>query len=438
MKNCGVLIDPRDYRSFCFRGEGRANFVISAKNEATGQRIVWRFAKQRKSGLLTVKARSELVNNYMNRLIAPLFSPHYLVSPRMVNFRVEGVHQIAKIPSLPPNRKIERYEDLFELPESSSFFPLNAIPKGCSRISALEMVDATRIPKEVDCFYGPTITVEIKPKQGFFQRHAGFELSHCNNCVLQIEKCSSDSFETMYDFCPLDLYSGELGRMRASLEALFKVPHRNLRVFVNGDMVHSDERALEFEKLDAVLFPDGSQNIYGLIDALCCALAGQRSADAANFCITADSVLGQIQAGQVIDKIGIAEAHALFTRLPAHDQNQLKERGALAKRTLGLLNETDDRALLEQYFLAATMKDCSVMISLRMVPAAVAGTVALEDTVIVAVQDVFFAVSLKIVDLDPKSAKNLVNAYERFTSGADLLAKQPTLRRPCVHITNSA
>lgn len=32
------IIDPHSFRSFCFRGEGRANFVISAKCGKTGLR----------------------------------------------------------------------------------------------------------------------------------------------------------------------------------------------------------------------------------------------------------------------------------------------------------------------------------------------------------------------------------------------------------------
>lgn len=35
------VIDPRNFRSFCFRGEGRANFVISAKCRKTGLRYVF-------------------------------------------------------------------------------------------------------------------------------------------------------------------------------------------------------------------------------------------------------------------------------------------------------------------------------------------------------------------------------------------------------------
>lgn len=59
-------------------------------------------------------------------------------------------------------------------------------------IDILEMPDATRIPKRLSNTYGQTITIELKPKQGFYQEHAGIVLpnskKYCQNCVLQIEK----------------------------------------------------------------------------------------------------------------------------------------------------------------------------------------------------------------------------------------------------------
>lgn len=115
------IVDPRQFRSFCFRGEGRANFVISAKNSTSGIRIVWRFAKARKTGLLTWKAKSELVNMYMKRFVSPFFDSHFLVNPKIIEMAVNDVHHLAKIPSLPANFKIESFDELLALPDDLSF-----------------------------------------------------------------------------------------------------------------------------------------------------------------------------------------------------------------------------------------------------------------------------------------------------------------------------
>lgn len=48
------------------------------------------------------------------------------------------------------------------------------------------MLDVTRIPHLFAFVYSPTITFEIKPKQGFFQSHPGIDIPFCNNCILQV------------------------------------------------------------------------------------------------------------------------------------------------------------------------------------------------------------------------------------------------------------
>lgn len=72
----------------------------------------------------------------------------------------------------------------------------------------------------------------------------------------------------MYDFCPLDLFSGDLKRMRKALNSLFIVPHRNLRIFLDGSLIHSDERQLTGEQLRETLFRDGSVSVQQLINAV--------------------------------------------------------------------------------------------------------------------------------------------------------------------------
>lgn len=44
----------------------------------------------------------------------------------------------------------------------------------------------------------------------------------------------------MYDFCPLELYSGSRSKMHKALDSLIHDPHRNLRIFVDGEVIHDD------------------------------------------------------------------------------------------------------------------------------------------------------------------------------------------------------
>lgn len=73
----------------------------------------------------------------------------------------------------------------------------------------------------------------------------------------------------MYDFCPLELFSGNLDRMRASIESLIRDPHRNLRIFVDGNVVHEEDVILTRDQLDAICFPNQSfANIDVLVTAV--------------------------------------------------------------------------------------------------------------------------------------------------------------------------
>ncbi|KAI1722735.1 inositol-pentakisphosphate 2-kinase domain-containing protein [Ditylenchus destructor] len=208
-----AVVDPANYRSFCFRGEGRCNFVISAKESKSNLRIVWRLAKHRKSGTMTTKPKCEI------KMVSPFLRDDYLISKfiyantmalnrmlseaKIVHIQADHLHQLAKIPSLPHNFKIERWEELKD---------------------------------------------ELKYPAGVIKLFA-------------IEKWRSAAFDTMYDFCPLDLYSGERDRMRGSIRSLIHDPHRNLRIFVDGDVVHDEDSQLNRSQLNAVLFPHAAADV---------------------------------------------------------------------------------------------------------------------------------------------------------------------------------
>jgi hypothetical protein len=66
------------------------------------------------------------------------------------------------------NLKIENFEELTNaarFPPENSRFPQKDYD-GIHTVYALEMPDATRIPRQLSYVIGPTITLEIKPKQG--------------------------------------------------------------------------------------------------------------------------------------------------------------------------------------------------------------------------------------------------------------------------------
>lgn len=104
------------------------------------------------------------------------------------------------------------------------------------------------------------------------------------------------------------------------------------------------------------------------------------------------------------------------------------DRGGLA-----LLQRTDPRSLVEQYLLAATMKDCSLMISVRLVTQQ---TPIIDQQKFIRVKgcdgnQLLFAYSVRVVDLDPKSPKNLERAYTRFLAGVEAIKHNSNIHKPC-------
>jgi hypothetical protein len=72
----------------------------------------------------------------------------------------------------------------------------------------------------------------------------------------------------MYDFCPLDLFSGDLHRMSQAIESLIADPHRNLRVFLDGTPVHDEESVLNRSELEPLLFPNSPVQLNLLVKAV--------------------------------------------------------------------------------------------------------------------------------------------------------------------------
>ncbi|CAD5211304.1 unnamed protein product [Bursaphelenchus okinawaensis] len=259
-----MIVDPWEFRGFCFRGEGRRNVVVSAKHQNEDMRIVWRLTKDKRARIVALNSNSELLLKYIKSYVLPLLNSNFFCEPQLVKIHFEDMIHIAKVPLLPHNQKVDSFSELRDnIRFPLSLFPLdyrsrsefgiffsdwsldNVLPVLDENpfISALQMPDATRMPKKIFnslVMYGPTITVEIKPKQGFYQKHPGVNVSFCNNCILQLEKTQSKEFCKMYDYCPLELFSGDFNRMMNALISLFKNPHRNLRLFRDGDCVYDD------------------------------------------------------------------------------------------------------------------------------------------------------------------------------------------------------
>ncbi|KFM63239.1 Inositol-pentakisphosphate 2-kinase, partial [Stegodyphus mimosarum] len=97
--------------------------------------------------------------------------------------------------------------------------------------------------------FGPVISVEIKPKQGFMLQdefllpgQSFVPMRMCRFCMMQQYKVKQGVISEKSGYCPTDLYSGCPIRMRHSLKMLLKTPQNNFRIFKDQKLIYSEEK----------------------------------------------------------------------------------------------------------------------------------------------------------------------------------------------------
>ena len=83
-----------------------------------------------------------------------------------------------------------------------------------------------------------------------------------------MEKWATGTFERLYAFCPLDLFSGELKRMSAALNALIDEPHRNFRLLVDGKLVHHGAQIATRNELAAIINAAAATSLQTVVRAV--------------------------------------------------------------------------------------------------------------------------------------------------------------------------
>lgn len=94
---------------------------------------------------------------------------------------------------------------------------------------------------------GPAVCVEIKPKAGFItdspwvapENRLKRQLPRFS--LHQVYKFVKGKVPCLSTYNPLDLFSGEEGRMRRALQALMVEPQNNLRVFIDGQQIYGGQ-----------------------------------------------------------------------------------------------------------------------------------------------------------------------------------------------------
>ncbi|KAI8600674.1 inositol-pentakisphosphate 2-kinase [Dissophora ornata] len=118
--------------------------------------------------------------------------------------------------------------------------PADRLKKGIdfSQTVGFLALDHTKFIKP--CTGQPSVAVEIKPKWGFLPQSPfipqdlDIKRRKCRFCMYQHSKMKSGQEETLSEFCPVDLCSGNELLVRNALNSLVKTPQNNLRLFIDG------------------------------------------------------------------------------------------------------------------------------------------------------------------------------------------------------------
>lgn len=178
--------------------------------------------------------------------------------------------------------------------------------------------------------------------------------------VLQISEISE------YD--PLDLFSGSKDRIHRAIKALYATPQNNFRVFLNGSLVFGGlgggickttskvEKAFEHLLKDIIRTEDG--------------VRANHFIELVAETVYASGVLDQLLDVQKLDKYNIEGAIHVYYDLieqPCEVCRELEKRELPSGQFSSMHSIPLDEKVnvLKDFLIAATAKDCSVMISFR-------------------------------------------------------------------------
>ncbi|XP_022952004.1 inositol-pentakisphosphate 2-kinase-like [Cucurbita moschata] len=263
----------------------------------------------------------------------------------------------------------------------------------------------------------PCISVEIKPKCGFipFSRF----ISHGNavkRCMTRFRmhqalKLHQEEISEFSDYDPLDLFSGSKDRILKAVKDLFSTPQNNFRVFLNGSLIFGALGG-SAENTDVIVgeaFEDALKSDVRADIGLCTTSLLQLVTET----LYKSGVLDRLLEVQKLDSLDIEGAiHAYYDVIsePCVVCGQLNEDEELHRyASLHSLPLDQSLRIVKNFLIAATAKDCSLMISFRRRVCEEWGssnnTIRLEP-------GKFFDYKAHFIDLDLKPMKKMEEYYE--------------------------
>ncbi|XP_010539888.1 PREDICTED: inositol-pentakisphosphate 2-kinase isoform X2 [Tarenaya hassleriana] len=262
------------------------------------------------------------------------------------------------------------------------------------------------------------ISVEIKPKCGFLPDSSyiteenAIKKTRTRFEMHQVLKRQGNEISEISQYDPLDLFSGTKDRIHKAIRALSGTPQNNFRVFLNGSLVFGNfdggigKTTVKVEHAFELLL----KGIISAGDGLCADNFIQLVTDT----IYTSGVLDQLLGAQKLDKFDIEGViHAYYditgqacTVCRGSDESKISSQYS----SMHSVPLDESLNIVKNYLIAATAKDCSLMISFRPTDAEHLGsshsTLYLEST------NQAFDYKVHFIDLDLKPLKKIEDYYE--------------------------
>ncbi|KAK5831705.1 inositol-pentakisphosphate 2-kinase-like [Gossypium arboreum] len=418
-----VILEEKDAVDWIYRGEGAANLILaytgsspafigkvlriqkSQRNGKSGvkegraltthERLLWRENKE-----LTASSNREILEQlYVKHVMSPLLGPKHVD----VGIRVLVTKEFLK--SVEKNVTCHR-----------PAWRVHSSQVDVNRDSVLILSDHSIFP-DGNLKREPCITVEIKPKCGFLpiSRFITEENAVKRNVVRfrmhQALKLHNQEISEYSEYNPLDLFSGSREGIQKAIEALYATPQNNFRVFLNGSIVFGGlgggTNSTTVQVGEA--FEDILKNFIQADN-------GQRTTSFLQLVaetIYTSGALEQLLEVQKLDTYDIEGAiHAYYNIIsqPCMVCRELSK-DKLSCRYTSLHSIPLDQSLkiVKDYLIAATAKDCSLMISFRPKED---GRLPSHNTVYLGSTNQAFEYKVYFIDLDLKPLKKMEAYYE--------------------------
>ena len=315
----------------------------------------------------------------------------------------------------------------------TSFRPEKRLSKNIYTPYALVMNDQCYLA-ENDGKY-PIISVEIKPKQGFLGQNNNSQT--CNFCMKQnyLSKTGKDG-GLKSKYCPLDLFSGNSTRMERAIKSLMEIPKNNLRIFMDGTLLHDENSTEKCDTMVKEIFQSRTAFRRTLLEMLTStSSSGELSINGHNpefSSQTETKVLARrdklschndtetLPKNCVLDRIlrlqtcytSDAEAEKLVKNITVYGINQEEIQKIISGDDQIPDNFTEEATknilTLQQYCMSVTAKDLSIILTISQMDVKDKS----EDSNQIKVNDKMFRYKLSIIDLDQKSLNKIPHYIE--------------------------